>query len=135
MGGRGARFGISEKGNKYGSQYHALLESGNIKFVSKNARQSEDLMDTMTSGRIYATVGGDDIIRITFLTLQINVIKLSKRISDQVNGMSIKGIIMQNTVKRFTVTCRYLIASFLTKFRDYGKIDDRIGGRTEILQV
>ena len=65
MGGRGARFGISEKGNKYGSQYHALLESGKIKFVSKNTRQSEDLMDTMTAGRIYATVGGDDIIRIT----------------------------------------------------------------------
>lgn len=30
---------------------------------------------------------------------------------------------------------RYLIGSFLTKFRGYGKIDDRIGGRTEILQV
>lgn len=66
MGGRGARFGRSKKGNKYGSQYHTRLIVGNIKFVEKNTRQSEDLMETMTPGRIYAVVGGEDVIRIVF---------------------------------------------------------------------
>lgn len=36
-GGRGARSGISDKGNKYGSQHHTVLESENIKFVSKTS--------------------------------------------------------------------------------------------------
>lgn len=35
MGGRGASSGMSDEGNKYGSQYHTVLESENIKFVSK----------------------------------------------------------------------------------------------------
>lgn len=66
MGGRGASSGTSVKGNPYGSQYHMLLQVDNIKFVTKNTRQSEDLLETMTSGRVYATVGGDELIRITF---------------------------------------------------------------------
>lgn len=67
MGGRGASSGKSVKGNPYGSQYHTRLEVDNIKFVTKNTRQSEDLMETMTPGRIYVTVGGsDDLLRITF---------------------------------------------------------------------
>lgn len=48
MGGRGASSGMSDKGNEYGSQYHTVLESENIKFVSKNKRTSETLMETMT---------------------------------------------------------------------------------------
>lgn len=57
MGGRGASSGISAKGNEYGSQYHTLFQSGNIKFVVKNSRDSEPLMETMTKGRVYVTVG------------------------------------------------------------------------------
>lgn len=64
MGGRGASSGMSDKGNKYGSQYHTVLESENIKFVSKNKRTSETLMETMTKGRIYVEVGGKDLLRI-----------------------------------------------------------------------
>lgn len=64
MGGRGANSGISDKGNKYGSQHHTVLESENIKFVSKNKRSSETLMETMTKGRIYVEVGGNDLLRI-----------------------------------------------------------------------
>ena len=64
MGGRGASSGISGKGNKYGSQHHTVLESENIKFVSKNKRSSETLMETMTEGRIYVEVGGNDLLRI-----------------------------------------------------------------------
>lgn len=66
MGGRGASSGMSEKGNPYGSQYHALYQSGNIKFVSKNARESESLMETMTAGRVYAVIGGDEVTSIIY---------------------------------------------------------------------
>ena len=66
MGGRGASSGISDKENKYGSQYHTILQSGNIKFVAKNKRTSEPLMETMTKGRIYVTVGGNDLLEITY---------------------------------------------------------------------
>lgn len=66
MGGRGARYGISENGNKYGSQYHTLYQVGNIKFVTKNSRQSETLTDTMTKNRVYVTVGGNDLLKITY---------------------------------------------------------------------
>ena len=76
MGGRGARSGISDHkvsktgkvsgGNAYGSQYHSLYQSGNIKFVQKNSRQSEDLMETMTKGRVYATIGGNEVKSITY---------------------------------------------------------------------
>ena len=69
MGGRGASsgFSIDKHGNlknKYGTQYHMIHQDGDIKFVQKNTRQSEPLMETMTEGRIYAEVGGKDVIRI-----------------------------------------------------------------------
>ena len=64
MGGRGTSYGISNKGNKYGTQYKTLLQVGNIKFVSKNTRTSEPLMETMTKGRVYVEVGGKDLLRI-----------------------------------------------------------------------
>lgn len=66
MGGRGASSGTSKKGNPYGSQYHALLTVGNIKFVSKNSRQSEPLMETMTRGRVYAHVEVEDLKSIVY---------------------------------------------------------------------
>lgn len=64
MGGRGAASGISKDGNQYGTQYHTLLQDGNIKFVSKTTRQSETLMETMTPGRVYVHVGGNTLLRI-----------------------------------------------------------------------
>ena len=66
MGGRGASSGMSDKGNPYGSQYHALFTAGNVKFVSKNARESETLMETMTRGRVYVHVEGNDIKSIVY---------------------------------------------------------------------
>ena len=71
MGGRGSSsgFSVDKHGNPkniYGSQYHTVLESGNIKFVTKNMRESETLMETMTAGRIYVETGGDDLLRILF---------------------------------------------------------------------
>lgn len=66
MGGRGASSGISDKGKKYGSQYKTLLRDGNIKFVTKTDRTSETLMETMTPGRVYVTVGGNDLLSIMY---------------------------------------------------------------------
>lgn len=66
MGGRGASSGISDKGNAYGSQYKTLYRSGNINFVQKNNRDSETLFETKTRGRVYVTVGGDDLLQITY---------------------------------------------------------------------
>lgn len=66
MGGRGASTGISEAGNRYGTQYRTLFSDGNVKFVTKNTRQSETLMETMTKGRVYVTTGGDEIQSITY---------------------------------------------------------------------
>lgn len=77
MSGRGASSGISKSGNAYGSQYHALLTVGNIKFVSKNERDSETLMETMTRGRVYAHVEGDDLKSIVYFD---NENKRSKQI-------------------------------------------------------
>ena len=61
MGGRGASSGSSKAGRRYGSQYRTLYQSGNIKFVAKNTRQSEPLMETATEGRVYAVVGGGEV--------------------------------------------------------------------------
>ena len=66
MGGRGASSGTSRVGNPYGSQYRSVLTAGNVKFVSKDSRQSEPLMETMTKGRVYAHVEGDDIKSIVY---------------------------------------------------------------------
>lgn len=66
MGGRGASGGVSVKGKPYGSEYRELLREGNIKFVTKNERTSETLMETMTKGRVYVTVGGNDLLQIIY---------------------------------------------------------------------
>lgn len=66
MGGRGSASGISAGGKPYGSQYHTLFQSGNIKFVKKNDRTSENLMETQTRGRVYVTVGGNELQNIIY---------------------------------------------------------------------
>lgn len=71
MGGRGSSSGYSvdkhgNKKNPYGSQYKTLFQSGNIKFVQKNNRDSETLMETRTPGRVYVSVGGKDLLSVTY---------------------------------------------------------------------
>lgn len=66
MGGRGSSSGISDKNNPYGSQYHTVLTSGNIKFIEANDRHSESLFETKTKGRVYVEVGGKDLLRIIY---------------------------------------------------------------------
>ena len=66
MGGRGASSASSRLGNAYGSQYRSLLTVGNVKFVEKNGRGSETLMETMTSGRVYAVVDRGEVKSIVY---------------------------------------------------------------------
>lgn len=66
MGGRGASSGISDNGKAYGTEYTTLFRSSNINFVRKNNRDSETLFETMTRGRVYVTVGGNDLLQISY---------------------------------------------------------------------
>lgn len=70
MGGRGASSGISKYGNAYGSQYHSLLTVGNVKYVQKNSKSAETLMETMTSGRVYAVVDRGEVKSIVYFDNQ-----------------------------------------------------------------
>lgn len=63
MGGRGASSGTSKQGNRYGSQYRSVYQSGNIKFIRRNPGAEEEPMETMTKGRVYATVKDNDEIK------------------------------------------------------------------------
>ena len=57
MGGRGAASGISDKGKKYGTEFSYLLKVSNVKFVRYNeSNNAKDPLETMTKGRIYATI-------------------------------------------------------------------------------
>lgn len=59
-GGRGASSGMSEKGKPYGSEFRMLLKAGNVKFVKQNAAlNAKDPLETMTKGRIYATINDE----------------------------------------------------------------------------
>lgn len=71
MGGRGAASGYShdkngDPKNPYGSQYNTLLAHGNIKFVAAKGRSAESLLETMTKGRVYVTVGGNDLLQVMY---------------------------------------------------------------------
>lgn len=73
MGGRGSSSGLSKKGNMYGTQFHPIVDrygkplvSGNIKFIESNSRTSESLYETMTKNRVYAVVGGNDLLKIVY---------------------------------------------------------------------
>ncbi len=57
MGGRGASSGISNKNNKYGTQYTTILKHGNIKFIVRNKNGANAPLETMTNQRIYVTIG------------------------------------------------------------------------------
>ena len=63
MGGRGASSGVSDSGKPYVSEYNTVYQSGNIKFVKQvNASNAKAPMETMTRGRVYATVNDKDEI-------------------------------------------------------------------------
>lgn len=63
MGGRGSASGISDNGKPYGSEYHTVHQFGNIKFVVSNTGSAKAPMETMTKGRVYATVNAKNEIK------------------------------------------------------------------------
>lgn len=59
MGGRGARLGTyfwKGKQHKYGDEYKSVLQVSNIKYVVPVQGSVTAPMETMTKGRVYATV-------------------------------------------------------------------------------
>lgn len=64
-GGRGASFGTSRAGKKYGTEYHTVLKSGNIKFVIQNdtVASTKSPMETMTKNRVYVTVNQNNKLK------------------------------------------------------------------------
>lgn len=71
MGGRGSSSGFSVNGKKYGTEYHTVLKAGNIKFIVKNDRSANAPLETMTKGRVYATVNAENEVKfISYYDLQ-----------------------------------------------------------------
>ena len=67
MGGRGSSSGISDAGKRYSTEYKTLAQFGNVKVVKYNGGNAKSPMETMTPGRVYATVDkNNDIKFITF---------------------------------------------------------------------
>lgn len=63
MGGRGASSGVNVKGKEYGTEFVTLHQSGNIKFVQTAEGASKTPMETMTKGRVYATVNSSGTLK------------------------------------------------------------------------
>ena len=63
MGGRGASSGMSKAGKPYGSEYHTVLQTGNIKFVQRIGDSASAPLETRTKGRVYATVNAADEVK------------------------------------------------------------------------
>ena len=76
MGSRGASSGVANNGKKYGTEYHSVLKSGNIKFVKINSGNTKAPQETMTRGRIYVTVNEDGLLKhITYFDNQNKRVK------------------------------------------------------------
>ena len=63
MGGRGASSGMSVKGIPYGEEYSTVYQSGNIKFITSNSGSAKTPMETMTKGRVYATINTQNRVK------------------------------------------------------------------------
>lgn len=60
--------GISDKGRKYGTEYHSVLVKDNIKFVKYNFGNTTVPLETMSADkrRIYATINNQG--KVKFIT-------------------------------------------------------------------
>lgn len=54
---------MSNKGKPYGTEYETLYQSGNIKYVRYNGKATTAPMETMTNGRIYASVDRNNAVK------------------------------------------------------------------------
>lgn len=76
MGGRGASSGMSVKGIPYGEEYETVATFSNVKFVRYKNGAPTPPLETMTKGRVYATVSDND--EISFISYHDKVNKKSK---------------------------------------------------------
>ena len=92
MGGRGASSGISDSGKRYGAEYTTIAQFGNIKVIRTNDGGAKAPMETMTQGRIYATVDKfNDIKYITFHEhCHIHITVMSMMNMEHIQGCLIK---------------------------------------------
>lgn len=60
MGGRGSSSGMSDNGKPYGTEYKSVWAVGNIKFVKRKEGSSTAPLETMTTGRVYVTIGANN---------------------------------------------------------------------------
>ena len=63
IGGRGSSSGVSDKGRIYGTEYNTVGQLGNIKFVTSNYGSGKAPMETMTKGRVYATINDNNQVK------------------------------------------------------------------------
>ena len=79
MGGRGASSGLSDSGKRYGTEYETLAQFGNVKVVKyKDSSAAKTPMETMTPGRVYATV--DKFNDIKFITIYDSELERTRQI-------------------------------------------------------
>ncbi|MFR1834240.1 MAG: hypothetical protein ACLSX5_13950 [Lachnospiraceae bacterium] len=79
MGGRGASSGISDTGKRYRTEYKTLAQFGNVKVVRyMDSDTAKSPMETMTPGRVYATV--DKFNDIKFITFYDSNLERNKQI-------------------------------------------------------
>ncbi len=58
---------MSDKGKKYGTEYKTLAQFGNVKVVKYVEGNTKAPLETMTRGRVYATLDADNDIK--YITL------------------------------------------------------------------
>lgn len=76
-GGRGASSGISVRYKPYGSEYKAVYTYKNIKFLEQNDKTKAVTppMETMTQGRVYATISDNKVKFITYYDSSLKRLK------------------------------------------------------------
>lgn len=63
MGSRGASSGISDTGKRYGSEFHTVVQDGNVKYIKYNGNETTAPMETRTRGRIYAVLDKNNDVK------------------------------------------------------------------------
>lgn len=84
MGGRGSSSGISDKGKTYGTEYHTVYQSGNIKFIKINKGAATAPMETMTKGRVYVTLDNKDNLNLFLIMINLTSVQNKLILTDHI---------------------------------------------------
>ena len=126
MGGNGASLGVSKAGKPYGTEYHTVYQQGNIKFLEiNNGVNPTPPLETMTQGRVYATIGTNGSP--TWITYYDKTNKRYKTIDlghyHKVNGVAIKphtalGYYHEGTVQALTTKEQKMVERVMNTWRN-----------------